>query len=258
MYSTFQYLWHWLTAVNEHSLHAPYIYDLYTKTIKKKVDLEDFNAIEQARKVLEKSTETIQVVRLGAESRVNNETLRPVSKIAKKGISPVATSKLLYNLIHDYNCKNIVELGTSFGINTMYMATNPTVKVITFEGCPNTAQIAKKNFIRHDYNNIRLIEGNIDHTLPVFCKQQEEKIDLVYMDANHRYEPTIRYFEHLLNRIHEESIIIVDDINWSKEMSMAWNKLKNDPNVTTSVDLYELGILFFKPALEKKHYKLMF
>jgi len=78
------------------------------------------------------------------------------------------------------------------------------------------------------------------------------------MDANHRYEPTIRYFEHLLNRIHEESIIIVDDINWSKEMSMAWNKLKNDPNVTTSVDLYELGILFFKPALEKKHYKLMF
>jgi predicted O-methyltransferase YrrM len=258
VHAVVRYLWHWLTAVNEHSLHSPFLFNLYTKTIKKKTFLEDFNAIEQVRQQLIHSTQKIAVTQLGATSRVNNELIRPVSAIARKGITSAAISKLLFNLINDFECKNILELGTSFGINTMYMATNSRVKVSTFEGCPNTADIAKNNFDVLGYANIELIIGNIDNTLTEFIHQSTGKIDLVFMDANHKLEPTVRYFNQLLKLCHHQSIIIIDDIYWSSEMTRAWEKLKNHPQVTTSVDLYTLGILFFRPELEKTHFKLMY
>ena len=119
MHAVLRYLRHWLTAVNEHSLHSPFLYNLYTKTIKKKASHEDFNAIEQAREKLIHSIKTINVKQLGAISRVNNEQVRPLSAIARKGITSPSISQLLFNLIHDFECKNIIELGTSLGINTM-------------------------------------------------------------------------------------------------------------------------------------------
>jgi predicted O-methyltransferase YrrM len=253
-----RYLWHWLTAVNEHSLHSPFLFNLYTKTIKKKVVLEDFNAIEQARQRLIHSRDRIKVTQLGANSKVNNELVRPVSAIAKNGITSAAINKLLFKLINDFECENIIELGTSFGINTMYMATNSRVNVHSFEGCPNTAALAKQNFDDLGYSNIELIIGDIDETLPKFIHHNMTKIDLVYMDANHQLEPTLSYFNQLLKICHNQSIIIIDDIYWSPEMTKAWETLKIYPQVTTSVDLYALGILFLRPELEKAHFKLMF
>lgn len=257
MYAFRRYLWHWLTAVNEHSLHSPFLYNLYTKTIKKKAVSEDFNAIEQVRDQLIHAKDKISVNQLGANSRVNNQLVRPVSAIARKGITPAKINKLLFKLINDFECKNIIELGTSFGINTMYMATNPHVNVHSFEGCLNTAAIAQKQFDKLGYSNIKIIIGNIDETLPQFIHQSMAKIDLVFMDANHLLEPTLNYFNQLLKLCHNQSIIILDDIYWSAEMTKAWEKLKSHPQVTTSVDLYDLGLLFFRPELEKAHYKLM-
>jgi len=258
VYAILRYLWHWLTAVNEHSLHSPFLFNLYTKTIKKKVVLEDFNAIEQVRQQLIHSTDKIAVNQLGANSKVNNQLIRPVSAIARKGITSAAINKLLFKLIHDFECENIIELGTSFGVNTMYMATNSKVKVYSFEGCPNTARIAQRNFDELGYSNIELILGNIDETLPEFIHQSMAQIDLVFMDANHKLEPTLNYFNQLLKLCHNQSIIIIDDIYWSQEMTKAWEKLKSHPRVTTSVDLYDLGLLFFRPELEKAHFRLMF
>ena len=94
MYAVLRYLWHWLTAVNEHSLHSPFLYDLYTKTIKKKASYEDLHAIEQLRQELIHSKKTIIVKQLGASSRVNNENVRPLSAIAGKGITSSSINKI--------------------------------------------------------------------------------------------------------------------------------------------------------------------
>jgi predicted O-methyltransferase YrrM len=258
MHSVGQYLWHWLTAVNEHSLHSPFIYNLYTRTIKKDIASEDFAVIEAARTNLLSSTDKIKVTQLGANSKVNNDHLRPIADIARKGIASAKTSKLLFNLIGEFKCKNVIELGTSFGINTMYLAANTTVKVTTFEGCRNTASIARENFKNLGYTNIELVEGNIDTTLPLFKSNTINKIDLALIDANHKLKPTIAYFNHLLHICNDHCIIVVDDIYWSVEMTKAWRHLQEHPSVSVSVDLYELGILFIQPELGKEHYKLMF
>lgn len=258
MHAVLNFIRHWLTAVNEHSLHSPFIYDLYTKTIKAKFSSEDFNAIEGLRQNLILSKEKIEVSQLGANSKVNNSDVRPISAIAEKGLSEQRFSQFLYGIIRNCDCKNIVELGTSFGINTLYLATNQNVNVVTFEGCHNTAYIATNNFNKLGYTNIEQIEGNIDYTLSDFISHSSNDIDLAFIDANHRYEPTIKYFELLLSKINDNSIIIIDDIYWSKGMAKAWKKIKNHPRTSITVDLYKAGIVFFKPELTKEHFRLMY
>lgn len=154
-------------------------------------------------------------------------------------------------MINHFKAKSIAELGTSFGINTLYLAP-PQAEVTTFEGSPEIADMAKLTFELAQAKNIRIVEGNIDTTLPAFL-QTARKLDFIFMDANHRYAPTMTYFERLLARIHENSIIVLDDIHYSPEMERAWNLIKKHKLVYGSADLYRCGILFFDPSLNKQH-----
>jgi predicted O-methyltransferase YrrM len=113
--------------------------------------------------------------------------------------------------------------------------------------------IALTHFEAFEITNIKLVEGNIDQTLPDFL-QLSEKIDFVFMDANHRFEPTLRYFNLLMKRMTPRGIIVMDDIYYSPEMTQAWNALRTHKVVYGSVDLFRMGILFFDPALNHQHY----
>ena len=80
--------------------------------------------------------------------------------------------------------------------------------------------------------------------------------DVVYLDANHRLEPTMRYFEEIQKYVGEKSIVIVDDIYHSREMEEAWKRLESVPKVTTTMDFFDFGLIFFDSHYLKKHYKL--
>jgi len=146
----------------------------------------------------------------------------------------------------------IVELGTSFGINALYLSEAKGATVTTFEGAPAIADIAALTFEFAGKENIRLTVGNIDQTLPAFL-QQVRQVDFVFIDANHMYGPTIRYFEWLLKKIHERSVLVVDDIHCSPGMERAWEEIKGHRLVYGSADLYRCGIVFFDPSLNKQH-----
>lgn len=139
------------------------------------------------------------------------------------------------------------------GIMSLYMATDPHVQVTTFEGNPDMVNIALTNFEFFKKQNINLVEGNIDKTLPNHL-ETPTKIDFVWMDANHRYEPTIRYFEALTLRMAEKGIIAIDDIYHSPEMARAWHELRQHDLVYGSLDLFRCGILFLDPTLNKQHF----
>jgi len=188
---------------------------------------------------------------------VDNTQHRRISKIAKKGLSNAKTSRLLYRVIKYFQHRHVVELGTSFGINALYLATNRNVKVASFEGCNETMKIARKTIDQAEVYNIELVEGNIDHTLKPYL-QQNPAVDLAFIDANHRYLPTLDYIELLLKHQKDELVIVLDDIYWSKEMSYAWNELYQMSEFTLSIDLFTLGILIVKKDLAKQHYVLDF
>lgn len=164
----------------------------------------------------------------------------------------------MYRLASSKKTKVVIELGTSLGINTLYLsAAYPEAKIYTFEGCPQTAELARKLFKSWHIQNIALIEGNINETLPQLLSQIQQ-VDLVYQDANHRYAPTLHYYDMLYERATQESIFIVDDIYWSSGMHKAWKNLISRTEVTLSIDLFDAGFLFFKPSLSKQRYTLMF
>lgn len=246
---------YWLDAVNEHSLHSPFLYDLYTHVIK--VESDGIPEIETLRKKLLEDHRDIFVHDLGAGSSHFTTASRKISDIAQISLSEARFSAL-YLRMGDYcKAKNIVELGTSLGINTLYLSQRKDAHVFTFEGSDTVADIAEISFEFAGAKNIELIRGNIDSTLYSNLSRMP-KIDLVFMDANHQYEPTKKYFEWLLSKIHHTSIVIMDDIHANPGMEKAWREIKRHPLVYVSIDLYRCGILFFDPSLNNQHVVLQF
>lgn len=250
LFRTKAFLSWWLEAVDEHSLHSPFFFDLYTKVIKPRVSREQFHHIEQLRQKLLHDQRTIPVQDLG--SGAGQKSTRQISQIARKSLSNPWYSAIFSRLINYAGANCIVELGTSLGINTLYLAEKNGTTVTTFEGAPAVAEIAALTFAFTSKTNIKVITGNIDKTLPLFL-EGTQSIDFAFIDANHRYEPSVRYFEWLLRKTHEKSIVVVDDIHHSPEMERAWNKIKNNRLVYASADLYRCGIVFFDPSLNKQH-----
>lgn len=253
------YFHYWLNQVDKHSLHSPFFYEFYTKVVHPNQATYYPDRIEALRKSLLANSTSIEVADMGAISvlreKVNKS--RAIHDIAATSLSPQKFSKLYARIITHFKLKNIIELGTSFGINTLYLAANPGVEVTTFEGLPAIARMANTNFEFADARNIKLIEGDINETLPSFL-QHEKKWDFVFMDANHRFEPTLKYFNALLTRVNTGSILVLDDIHYTAEMEKAWQMIRTHPLVYGSLDLFRAGIVFFDPSLNKQHAVIRF
>jgi predicted O-methyltransferase YrrM len=217
----------------------------------------DFSEIEELRTSLLNNKETIETSTLGADSKNKSKSSRTISSISSGGITTPKYSALLYRIIKHFHMRHVVELGTSLGVNTLYLAKYEATKVTTFEGDPELSKLAQANFDQQQAHNVRIIEGNIDKTLSSFL-DGSIRPDLVYMDANHRYDATMRYFNTILHNNHDETIVILDDIKWSSEMQKAWKTISEHPEVTMSIDLNKWGIVFFKPEFTKQHYVLAF
>jgi predicted O-methyltransferase YrrM len=243
---------HWLYEVDDHSIHSPYFYDLYTKIVSRK-HTHDLPVMEDLRRELEHNKTLLNIEDLGSGSQGKKPSRRTIGEIARTSLSPYRLALFYLDLVNFSNARRIVELGTSLGLTTLYLAQKKDAQVFTFEGCHDIANTALTNFEWAGKQNIKLIEGNLDQTLHRFL-EPTDKIDFVLMDANHRYVPTLDYYRLLTRRLKSTSLMVIDDIHRSEEMEKAWEEIRNDTLVYGSVDLYRCGILCFDPALNKQHY----
>ncbi len=246
------YFSYWLDAVDEHSLHSPFFFDFHTGVVKAKHAPNEI--AENLRRKLLVDNRSISFTAIGAKT---GYVQKSVSSIAKVTLTPKKYASLYSRIINKYKHQTIVELGTSLGINTLYLASSEGTHVHTFEGIDKIADIARITFEFAGASNIYLVEGNINSTLPLSMFSLR-KIDFALMDANHTYEATVRYFNNMLPKLHARSIVVIDDIYYSAEMTKAWREIKNHSLVYGSADLYRCGILFFDPSLNKQHVILQF
>ena len=240
--------------MDQHSLHSPFIYELYTKVIRPKKWASPYAQIEKVREKFKSNDQTISIEDFGSGSYVDNSSERKISDIALKGISKKKYSEIFARLIDYEGFKNIIELGTSLGINTLYLSSNADSHVTTFEGAEELCKMAISSF-KSTRSNVDVVEGNIDDTLPEFLKNSK-KIDLAFFDANHNYESTLSYFHQCRKKAHDESCFIFDDIHLSQDMERAWREIQQYYEVTVSIDLFQVGLVFFNPELTKQHYIL--
>jgi predicted O-methyltransferase YrrM len=257
----FKFLQYWVFANNGagHGVHSPFVYDFIRNVLLPSKGIEN-NLIEEKRKQLLKNKQSIWVKDLGAGSRLLSGSNRTIQSIAASSLKPPKFGALFTRIIQYYNYKEVLELGTCLGITSSYLATShPEVKVDTIEGAENIANYAASLFNELGLQNIRLHEGNFDDLLPDILAAKPAPYDFIYVDGNHRYEPTINYFKQLKQHIHEYSVIVFDDIHWSKEMEMAWEFIKADNCVSLTIDLFFVGLVFFrKEHLTPAHFSIRF
>lgn len=251
-----RYVRYFITAKNKHSAHSPFLYEFITKVLNNTSDNAYCKKIDHLRRKLYKSEKIITVNDFGAGSQINNSKKRKVKDIAKNSAKNSKFGKLLYRITQFYNVQNSLELGTSFGISTIYLA-NKKSKVYTLEGCQETANIAKENFNQMGLKNIDLTLGDFKYTLDATL-EKINPLDLVFVDGNHQEEATIQYFEKCLQHSNNNTIFIFDDIHWSNGMENAWKHIKSSNKTTLTIDLFFIGIVFIKSELSKENYTIRF
>jgi predicted O-methyltransferase YrrM len=248
------YLWHRFKAKSRHGIHSPFVYRLVDKVFYDFEAKKVYAGIEAHREQLYNDNRIITVTDLGAGSHVNNNRRKKISDIAHNALKPPKLAQLLYRLVADLQPRNIIELGTCLGITTLYLQSAArNAKVYTLEGCPETAGIAKETFTKAGINDVDLITGNFDDTLPAAIKNLKQ-LDFVFVDGNHQKDATLKYFEWCLPKVHEDTLLIFDDIYWSEGMKEAWNEIKAYPKVTVTVDLFWIGLVFFKSGRVKEDF----
>jgi predicted O-methyltransferase YrrM len=256
--SVFRYFNYLFRAKTKHDVHSPFVFDLLTKVIQNRERYTIYEHFEKLRFELLNDYQSIKVTDLGAGSTTLKINDRRITDIARHSLKSPKYSQLLFRLVNHFQSQTILELGTSLGVTTLYLAAaNTQANVVTIEGSEAIAELARQNFIKSDAFNIQLVVGNFDEVLQTELKKIKQ-LDFVFFDGNHRKAPTLSYFEQCLQYAHNNSVFIFDDIHWSDEMEQAWEQIKQHPQVTITIDLFFIGIVFFRKEQVKEHFVLMF
>jgi len=253
------YIKHFFTATRKgHNVHSPFVYTLCEEVFYNTANFYDFEELQKVRSTLLNDETELLIEDFGAGSHTFNGNKRKVKHIAGRGISTKQQSELLYRLVNFLNPKTVIELGTSLGLNTLYLSkASKSAKVFTIEGSSSLNSFGESLGARYEAGNCHYIKGKFDEEFHHLLGNVST-VDVLYIDGNHIYEATLNYFNMALAKATSNSVFIFDDIYWSSGMTRAWDEIKKDPKVTLTVDAFYFGFVFFRPeVLEKVHVKIL-
>ena len=189
---------------------------------------------------------------------------REVSEICNSAASPKSWAHFFYFLIKYSGSLSVIEIGTNLGVSGQYflsaltqnaMKTQKKVDFVTIEGVEGLCDIANKRFMELNPNqlvNVKVHNALYDDILPEIVAEKNH-FDIVFIDGNHRYSPTLKYYEMLLDCVNEKAIFIFDDINWNAEMQEAWKAILHKNYHSYAIDFYKLGIVVIDKTEVKKN-----
>ena len=240
-----------------HGIHSPFLFDFVNHVLRMK-NRTSLKEISNLKKQHYRDFSTIVIEDFGAGSKINKSNTRKLSDIARYSASSVKKGKLLYNMVKHYRPKSIIELGTSLGFGTMYLAKgNSNANIYSIEGSKNLSELAVENYKKLHLNNINILTGQFDTIFPELLEKMGT-CDMLFIDGNHKKENTLLYFHTFLNFARQGSIVIIDDIRWSRGMYEAWLEICNNPELSLSVDLLDIGIVFFNHKIIKQHFRIYY
>jgi predicted O-methyltransferase YrrM len=266
---TWKYLHYYYTAANGkgHGIHSPFVFDFVTRVLNDRGPYPAWAAIEELRGRLLGDDRMVQIEDMGAGSAyaggavegagVPDERsgaavrMRKISDIARRAAKPPKLGQLLFRIARHYQPATVLELGTSLGLSTAYLATGaPGARVISMEGSGEIIKTAAEN-LRSVGVDAELIQGNFDVLLDPLLSRVGP-VGLAFVDGNHRYEPTLRYFHSLMAHMSAPAVLIFDDIHWSADMERAWAEIRADLRVYMTIDLFFIGLVFLREEFKVK------
>ncbi len=249
-----KYLRYLQKAKTKYYLHSPFVYQFYLNVLEGEKDSQ----LQSIVKLREKQRSNNALLK-AEDFGTGNSLSKTVADIERKVTVRHKYGVLLYRLVNYFKPQNILEIGTSIGLSSSYMAlANANASLISLEGSNEIAETAKQNYASLQIKNVEVVTGNFNETLSS-ALQQLSSVDLVFFDGNHTKAATLNYFYQCLSKSTENSIFVFDDIYWSKDMSEAWEDIKQDTRVRLTIDVYQFGICFFsKEKLAKENFVLLY
>ena len=253
-----RYIKYLARAKTKYNIHSPFVYDLITEVMEDKTDYPVYSDVRELKISLFRNSNPVETIDFGAGAKAfpYSTRIRKINKIARQTEQPDKIAHLLFRIVKHFKPNTILELGTSLGISSIFLSdASPQGKITTIEGCASVASEAQNNFNKLGLRNIKVLIGNFDTILPRYLKKNDN-LDFVFFDGNHRKEPTLKYFNDCLPKANENSIFVFDDIHWSEGMEEAWEAIKKNTIVTVTIDLFYMGIVFFKKDIAKQDFIL--
>lgn len=256
-----QYIKYRLHAKTRHGIHSPFVYSFIEDVIYDTKTYPDYEIIENEISKLKQNHNVLEIVDFGASGNKQGykTRFRKISTIAAvSGISK-RHGRLLYRIAKHFKPATMLEMGTSLGISTMYQAKGYPGAVFTgIEGCASVASITRSSMNAVGCTHVNLMMAQFKTALPSYLSELTTNLDYAFVDGDHTYEGTMSYFNQLKNHISSNSILIFHDIYWSEGMKKAWEEIKQDAEVKVTVDLFYMGIVFFRSELSKQNFVIKF
>ncbi len=256
----YQFFIFWWFSKSKWRIHSPFVYELVTKVFPHIPSING-QEIEKVRKEYLTNHQLIEIHDFGAGFNNQKKKIiyKTISQITKSSARKQKEGELIYRIIKHLKPQKFLELGTNLGFSAAYIASalkeihNHNYQFISLEGSESLHQYSK--LLTQNFNlEVELINIPFDD----YLSELNKTFDGIFIDGNHTYEATIRYFHKLKNHVNDGGFIIFDDIYWNHSMKKAWNEIAKDGYVTLSLDLYDFGIVFIKKNQAKEHFKIWY
>ncbi|MEM7575209.1 MAG: class I SAM-dependent methyltransferase [Bacteroidota bacterium] len=244
--------WRWYrSASTPYDVHSPGLSRFIDQAWRHRSDADLESLVLYFRRSYRHAHQWIETPQLGAASKVKARQRRRLSELVRHSAIAAAEGHFLARMVRYTKAQTILELGTNAGISGAYLAlADESARLHSLEGNPDLAMLARRGFTHLGLNDrVQVHIGRFSDRLPEVLTQLST-IDLLFIDGDHRYQPTLDYVRACLPLARENSLFIIADIHWSPGMEAAWEEIRNWPAVTCSLDTYHFGILFFDPALK--------
>lgn len=246
-----EYVKYRLRAVGAHGLHSPFVYNLYNQVINKK-DPEAERPLRRTRKAITGSMETISFT----DPKTQQRNTRNIGQLARQVSSSHKFSCFLVRLINHQGYNNILETGTSLGINAIYLASSNAKHITTIEGSEELTAVARNNLQTHNSDRVNIVTGNVKDTFSNAIREVQP--ELVFLDADHRSKTIDFYLQAIKNTKADVKCIVIHDIYWSPDMKKAWLSVISDPVYNLTIDTFQAGLIFPDHPIEKQHFTIKF
>lgn len=244
------YLKYYFSAITKYQVHPPFVYEFVEDVFEDDRYYYAFGTIENYRRNLLNTKESI--------TQNGDQPATIVSQLAKSTELTPFYGQILFKAAHKYKPNAILNIGTSLGISSLYQATaNPNIPVLTLESSNTISEKTTAYFKNLGTRNIEIIAGDFSTTLfPTL--QKLKTVDHVFFNSFWGTTSTLSYFEECLKFSSQKSIFIFNKPHQSKESAELWETMKQHKKVKLSIDLYNLGFLFFRSEQkEVAHYQII-